>query len=70
MNVQPFIDDLTAEIAKLTAARDALQILLVRPTKAVVARKKTAVTSNADAKRKRWAEAKRKQRAKDRKAKK
>lgn len=77
--MKPTIDALNAEIVKLTAARDALQVLQapgrVRTIKAVAstpkktaqktAQKKTPTPSADEAKRKKWAEAKRLQRKRE-----
>jgi hypothetical protein len=57
--LQPSIDALNAEIARLTSARDTLQGLI---PKAVPNKKPTTSKARSAAQRKRWAEAKRLQR--------
>ena len=64
MNVQPTIAALNAEIAKLTKARDALQALTKTPAPVRAKAAKKAALSADEAKRAKWAEAKRKSRAK------
>ena len=78
MNVQPTIDALSAEIAKLTSARDALQALqkpgrvrtitaVAAPPKAQKTAPKKKPTPSAKTQRAKWAEAKRLQRERDKK---
>ena len=64
--IQPSIDALNAEIARLTAARDTLAALGGQAkTTASPQKKKPTNSARSEAQRKRWAEAKRKQRQKE-----
>lgn len=60
--IQPSIDALNAEIQRLTSARDTLQALTA-PAPAPAQKKKPTSSVRSEAQRKRWAEAKRQQRA-------
>lgn len=64
MNLKPSIDLLNAEIEKLTAARDTLVGLQTPQRVAKLKPKQPTVSARSEAQRKRWAESKRKQRAK------